>query len=73
MSAHFKKQYGSLFGVKKISKDRTKGFCLIYDNEESMKKIEPTSRIKRMKFEKIPTKYRKKKEGKKEGRKVHKE
>jgi small subunit ribosomal protein S24e len=70
---HFKKQHVSLFGVKKFfGGGRTKGFCLIYDNEDSMRKIEPASRIKRLELEKIAPKDRKKKEGKKEGRKVHK-
>ncbi len=70
---HFKKQHVSLFGVEKFfGGGRTKGFCLIYDNEDSMRKIEPASRIKRLDLEKIPPKDRKKKEGKKEGRKVHK-
>ncbi len=70
---HFKKQYVSLFGVKKFfGGGRTKGFCLIYDNEDSMRKIEPASRLKRTELEKIPPKDRKKSAGKKEGRKVQK-
>ena len=70
---HFKKQHVSLFGVKKFfGGGRTKGFCLIYDNEDSLKKFEPVSRVRRTELEKIPPKDRKKKEGKKEGRKVQK-
>jgi small subunit ribosomal protein S24e len=68
----FKKQYVSLFGVKKFfGGGRTKGFCLIYDNEDSMKKFEPRYRLRRVELEKLPPKDRKKKE-KKEGRKVSK-
>ena len=70
---HFKKQHVSLFGVKKFfGGGRTKGFCLIYDNEDSLKRFEPVSRVRRTELEKIPPKDRKKKEGKKEGRKVQK-
>jgi small subunit ribosomal protein S24e len=70
---HFKKQYVSLFGVKKFyGGGRTKGFCLIYDNEDSLKRFEPPARLKRVELEKLAPKDRKKKEGKKEGRKVQK-
>ena len=70
---HFKKQHVSLFGVKKFfGGGRTQGFCLIYDNEDSMKKYEPVSRLRRAELEKVAPKDRKKKEGKKEGRKVQK-
>ncbi len=70
---HFKKQHVALFGVKKyFGGGRTKGFCLIYDNEDSMRKVEPASRLKRVEIEKIPPKDRKKASGKKEGRKVQK-
>lgn len=66
----YKKQYVSLFGVKKFfGGGRTKAFCLIYDNEDSMKKFEPKYRLRRVEVEKLPPKDRKKKE-KKEGRKV---
>jgi small subunit ribosomal protein S24e len=69
---HFKKQWVSLFGVKKFfGGGRTKGFCLIYDNEDSYRKIEPSARLKRVDIEKIAPKDRKK-SGKKEGRKVQK-
>ena len=62
-----------MFGVKKFfGGGRTKGFCLIYDNEDSLKKYEPPSRVKRNELEKVPPKERKKKEGKKEGRKTQK-
>ena len=68
---HFKKQHVSLFGVQKFfGGGRTKGFCLIYDNEDSMRKIEPVSRLKRVEVEKIAPKDRKK--PKKESRKVQK-
>jgi small subunit ribosomal protein S24e len=50
---------------------RTKGFCLIYDNEESLRKNEPAYRLKRVETEKLAPKDRKK-QGKKEGRKVQK-
>jgi small subunit ribosomal protein S24e len=72
--SHLKKQYVSLFGVKKFfGGGRTRGFCLIYDNEDSMRKIEPTYRMRRDAEEKLPPKERKKdKSGKKEGRKVKK-
>src|SRR4051812_37923874 len=64
--SHFKKQYVSLFGVKKFfGGGRTKGFCLIYDNEDSLKRFEPPSRIKRNEIDKIPPKDRKKAQGKK--------
>ena len=66
----YKKQYVSLFGVKKFfGGGRTKAFCLIYDNEDSMKKFEPKYRLRRVEMEKLPPKDRKKKE-KKDGRKV---
>lgn len=46
---HFKKQHVSLFGVKKFfGGGRTKGFVLIYDNEDSLKKYEPAYRTKRV-------------------------
>ncbi len=49
MRNHFKKPHVSLFGVKKFyGGGRTKGFVVIYDNEESMKKYEPTYRFKRV-------------------------
>jgi small subunit ribosomal protein S24e len=48
---HFKKQHVSLFGVKKyFGGGRTQGFCLIYDNEDSLRKFEPPSRIRRVFF-----------------------
>lgn len=48
---------------------RTKGFCLIYDSEDALKKYEPASRIKRMAIEKLAPKDRKAAK-RKEGRKV---
>merc|ERR1711976_858488 len=70
---HFKKPHVSLFGLQKpFGGGRTKGFCLIYDNEDSMKKFEPTFRLKRTELEKLAPKDRKKPAGKKEGRKVKK-
>jgi len=68
---HFKKQHVSLFGVKKFfGGGRTQGYALIYDNEDSMKKYEPSSRMKRVETEKLPPKDRKKTRGKKDGRKT---
>jgi len=49
MRSHFKKPHVSVFGVKKYyGGGRTRGYCVIYDNEESMKKYEPTYRAKRV-------------------------
>ncbi len=62
-----------MFGLQKpYGGGRTKGFCLIYDNEESLKKFEPTYRTKRNEIEKVAPGDRKKAAGKKEGRKVKK-
>ena len=73
MRSHFKKAHVSLFGVKKyFGGGRTRGFCLIYDNDEAMRKIEPAYRLKRVDLEKIAPKDRKKSMGKKEGKKVKK-
>jgi small subunit ribosomal protein S24e len=45
----FKKPHVSLFGVKKMfGGGRTQAFCLVYDNEDSMKKFEPAYRLKRV-------------------------
>jgi hypothetical protein len=49
MRSHFKKPHVSVFGVKKYyGGGRTRGYCVIYDNEESMKKYEPNYRFKRV-------------------------
>merc|ERR1712151_578402 len=49
MRSHFKKPHVSVFGVKKYyGGGRTRGYCVIYDNEESMKKYEPKYRAKRV-------------------------
>jgi len=49
MRSHFKKPHVSVFGVKKYyGGSRTRGYCVIYDNEESMKKYEPNFRSKRV-------------------------
>jgi len=46
---HYKKPHVSLFGVKKFyGGGRTKGFVVVYDNEESMRKYEPAYRFKRV-------------------------
>ncbi len=46
---HYKKPHVSLFGVKKFyGGGRTKGFVVVYDNEESMRKYEPGYRFKRV-------------------------
>jgi small subunit ribosomal protein S24e len=71
----FKKAQISLFGLKKIfGGGRTRGFGLVYDNEDSMKKYEPVHRIRKMQFEKLEPKERKKilKDSKREGRKIRK-
>ena len=45
----YKKQHVSLFGVKKFfGGGRTQAFCLIYDNEDSLKKFEPKYRQRRV-------------------------
>jgi len=46
---HWKKPHVSLFGVKKCyGGGRTKAFCLIYDNEDSLKRFEPQTRLLRV-------------------------
>lgn len=41
----FKKQHVSVFGLQKLyGGGRTKGYCLVYDNEDSLKKTEPAFR-----------------------------
>merc|ERR1711957_929089 len=74
MRSHFKKPHVSVFGVKKYyGGGRTRGYCVIYDNEESMKKYEPKYRANRVALEKLTPQERKKKSGgKKEGRKIRK-
>merc|ERR1712032_1406707 len=74
MRSHFKKPHVSVFGVKKYyGGGRTRGYCVIYDNEESMKKYEPKYRAKRVALEKLTPQERKKSSGgKKEGRKIRK-
>merc|ERR1712151_130984 len=72
--SHFKKPHVSVFGVKRYyGGGRTRGYCVIYDNEESMKKYEPKYRAKRVALEKLTPQERKKiTGGKKEGRKIRK-
>merc|ERR1712071_149894 len=74
MRSHFKKPHVSVFGVKKYyGGGRTRGYCVIYDNEESMKKYEPQYRAKRVALEKLsPAERKKSSKGKKEGRKIRK-
>merc|ERR1712037_386711 len=74
MRTHFKKPHVNVFGVKKYyGGGRTRGYCVIYDNEESMKKYEPQYRAKRVALEKMTPQERKKSTGgKKEGRKIRK-
>jgi small subunit ribosomal protein S24e len=74
MRSHFKKPHVSVFGVKKYyGGSRTRGYCVIYDNEESMKKYEPNFRSKRVALEKLsPAEKKKASGGKKEGRKIRK-
>ena len=70
----FKKSHVSLINVQKLfGGGRTKAIALVYDNEESMKKVEPERRLIRFEREALPPKDRKKcGKGKKEGRKVKK-
>ena len=69
----FKKQHVVLIQVKKLfGGGRTKGIALVYDNEESMRKIENVKRLDREDRERLPPKDRKKSQKKKEGRKVKK-
>merc|ERR1712222_61599 len=61
MRTHFKKPHVNVFGVKKYyGGGRTRGYCVIYDNEESMKKYEPVYRAKRVALEKMTPQERKK-------------
>jgi len=69
----FKKTHVVLIQVKKLfGGGRTKGYALVYDNEESMKRIETVRRLDREAREKLAPKDRKKGGKKKEGRKVKK-
>lgn len=69
----FKKPHVIVINVKKLfGGGRTKGFALVYDNEEAMKKIETVKRLDREAREKLPPKDRKKSMKKKEGRKTKK-
>eukprot|EP00178_Gracilaria_changii_P023126 TRINITY_DN69516_c0_g1_i1.p1 TRINITY_DN69516_c0_g1~~TRINITY_DN69516_c0_g1_i1.p1 ORF type:complete len:145 (-),score=23.10 TRINITY_DN69516_c0_g1_i1:28-462(-) len=68
----FKKNHIVLLTVKKLfGGGRTKGFALVYDNEEAMKKTETVRRLDREERERLAPKDRKKKK-KKDGRKVRK-
>jgi len=58
--------------VKPFGGGRTRGIALVYDNEESMKRIETERRMNREAREKLPPKDRKKGGKKKDGRKVKK-
>lgn len=69
----FKKPHVVLTQVKKLfGGGRTKGFALVYDTEEALKKTETERRVNREAREKLPPKDRKKANKKKEGRKVKK-
>ena len=69
----FKKQHVILTQVKQLfGGGRTKGFALVYDNEESLKRIEGQRRQDREARERLPPKDRKKGGKKKDGRKVKK-
>lgn len=70
----FKKNHIILTQVQKVfGGGRTKGFALVYDNEESLKKVEIERRLNREEREKLAPKDRKKNAPKKkEGRKVKK-
>ena len=70
IESQFKKKNVVIFGAKKAyGGGRTKCFAMVYDNEDSMKKYEPKSRLARIEREKLAPKDRKV-EKKKEGRKV---
>lgn len=72
----FKKPHVMITHVKQLfGGGRTKGFALVYDNEEAMNKIELPKRLARVSREALPPKDRKKNTGgkKKEGRKVKKQ
>ena len=69
----FKKPHVVLIHVKKLfGGGRTKGIALVYDNEESYKRIENQRRQDREDRERLPPKDRKKAAKKKEGRKIKK-
>ena len=69
----FKKQHIVLLQIKKhFGGGRTRGIALVYDNEESLKKVEGYRRQEREARERLPPKDRKKSAKKKEGRKVKK-
>ena len=73
IKGHFKKNHIVLVQVKKLfGGGRTKGYALVYDNEESMKRFETTRRLDREAREKLPPKDRKKSAKKKDTRKVRK-
>jgi small subunit ribosomal protein S24e len=73
VAAKYKKKHVVLVQVKKLfGGGRTKGIALVYDNEESLKKIENVKRQDREYRESLPLKERKKSQKKKEGRKVRK-
>ena len=73
IKAKFKKPYVVLIQVKKLfGGGRTKGYALVYDNEESLKKIETVRRQDREAREKLAPKDRKKSAKKKESRKTKK-
>jgi len=61
-----------LFGFKtKFGGGKSTGFCLIYDNEESMRKFEPKHRLIRLGLvEKVERSRKAMKEAKNKGKKV---
>jgi len=72
IKTHFKKQHVVVFGLQKsYGGGRTKGFCLVYDNEDALKKNEPAFRTLKSAREKMSPADRKKK-AKKDGRKTRK-
>ena len=73
ISNKYKKNHIVLVDCKKLfGGGRTKGVALVYDNEDSMKRVENQRRLDREAREKLPPKDRKKSGKKKEGRKVKK-
>ena len=72
IASQFKKSHVVIFGATKVyGGGRTRCFAMVYDNEDSMKKYEPKSRLARIEREKLAPKDRKVEKGK-DGRKVSK-
>lgn len=73
ISNKYKKNHIVLVNCQKLfGGGRTKAVALVYDNEDSMKRVEGQRRLEREARERLPPKDRKKSSKKKEGRKVKK-